>query len=343
MLRVALRLAAVLIFLGVVAVGGAAYWAYQDLHTPHAGWEGESVDLVLEPGLSARAMLDRLAEAGVIRRPRLARAWLSWHDRGQRLHAGEYRFDRASNAVEVLERLELGDVLLHPVTVPEGLNLHETARRFEAGGFGTFAELVAAFGDPAPIADLDPEAEDLEGYLFPDTYSLQLGTQPTEVAAAMVRRFRDEIADDYLALAEAVDLDLRGAVTLASLIEKETSVPDERGRISQVFHNRLDRGMKLECDPTVIYALHRAGREVGRLTYADLRFESPWNTYFIAGLPRGPIANPGGESLRAAIAPTEGDDLFFVAAPGGGHRFSRDMKGHLEAVAEWRRYERSLR
>jgi UPF0755 protein len=148
---------------------------------------------------------------------------------------------------------------------------------------------------------------------------------------------------DYEARAEAVGLSARQAVTLASLVEKETSLPEERTRISRVFHNRLRIGMRLQCDPTVIYALERTGRDVNRLTYDDLEFESPYNTYLVAGLPPGPIASAGEGSLRAAVEPAEGKELYFVAAPKGGHRFSNDLESHLEAVKEWRAYLRSSR
>jgi UPF0755 protein len=229
------------------------------------------------------------------------------------------------------------------VTLPEGLNLVEIARRLEAAGLGTFAELHAAFGDASAVADLDDEATDLEGYLYPETYHFPRGESASRIAEAMVRQFRDAVGEGFAEKAAEVGLTVREAVTLASMIEKETSVPGERARISGVFHNRLARGMRLECDPTVFYSLHRAGREVEQLTYEDLRFESPWNTYVIQGLPAGPIANPGGESLTASLEPLATDELYFVAAPEGGHRFSRDMASHLRAVAEWRRYARSSR
>jgi UPF0755 protein len=316
-------------------------WAYHVLHRPYAGWEGGEVEIVLAPGLDAGSMLARLAEAGVVRHPRLLRAWLAWRGRAGRLHAGEYRFDRPLSPLEVLGVLERGEVLLHPVTVPEGFNLAEVAARLAQSGFGTTEEFIEAFGNAGPIADLDPEAPDLEGYLFPDTYNFPRGERPARIAEAMVRRFREVIGGDYAAQAERLGLGLRSAVTLASLIEKETALAEERGRVSRVFHNRLRRGMKLECDPTVIYALQRMGRTVNRLSYEDLKLDSPWNTYVVQGLPPGPIANPGRESLRASVAPTEGDELYFVASPDGGHRFSNNLPDHLKAVAEWRRYVRS--
>lgn len=322
---------------------GAALWAHGAMSRPHRGWDGESVEIVVEPGVDAGTVLQRLHDAGVIRHPGLVKLWLRWNGGSGSLHAGEYRFDEAASALQVLERLRNGDVLLHPVTLPEGLDLAETAHRLEAAGFGPAQRYLEIFRAPRLIADLDPEANDLEGYLFPDTYRFPGSVEPERVAEALVRRFREVGDGDFRAKAEAVGLTLRQAVTLASLVEKETSLAEERERISRVFHNRLERGMLLQCDPTVIYALKRDGITVERLTYGHLAFESPWNTYTSPGLPPGPIASPGAASLAAAVEPADGDELYFVAAPGGGHRFSRDLKSHQQAVREWRAYSRSSR
>lgn len=332
---------------GVVVAAGAAAaalgWAYWELHRPYAGWEGDHVDLVLEPGLDAGSMISRLHEAGVVRSPGLVRAWLSWSGTSGALQAGEYRFDAPTAPVEVARRLSRGDVLLHPITIPEGLMLEEIAERVAAAGFSETGKLAEAFRDPAPVRDLDGEATDLEGYLFPETYRFPRGVSEATIAAAMVERFRGVVGSDYAARAEQVGLDLRQAVTLASMIEKETSVAEERRRISAVFHNRLRKGMLLQCDPTVVYAHRRAGRPVRRLLSKHLELDSPWNTYRVRGLPPGPIANPGGASLEAAVNPEQTDELYFVAAPGGGHRFSRDLATHQKAVAAWRSYSRSSR
>jgi UPF0755 protein len=328
--------------LALLAAGWAA-WAWVTLHTPYAGWEGEAAEVLLEPGLDAGSVLERLAGAGVLRRPRLARLWLSWNGGAEQLHAGEYRFERASSAVEVLARLGRGDVVLHAVTLPEGLSYGEIAERLQQAGFGPVERLIASFRDASVIRDLDPGAQDLEGYLFPDTYHFPRGAGADEIRDTLVRRFREAMGPEFFDEAGRSKLGLRGSITLASMIEKETAVADERPRISQVFHNRLRRGMRLECDPTVIYALERAGRSVERLTYADLKFESPWNTYVVRGLPEGPIANPGRESMLAALSPSAGNELYFVAAPDGGHRFSENLAGHRRAVAEWRRHVRSSR
>jgi UPF0755 protein len=327
----------------VALVLTVAGWAWYGLHEPYAAWQGEAAEIVLEPGLHAGLVLQRLAAAGVLEHPRLARAWLSWRGGAKSLHAGEYRFDEPVTPLEVLRRLAAGDVVLHSVTLPEGLNRLEIAQRLADAGFGPYEDLVAAFDEPNLVAHIDPDATDLEGYLFPDTYHFPRGTSAGQIAETLVQHFGQVMGPELIEEAKKIKLGVRGAVTLASMIEKETSVPEERERISQVFHNRLARGMRLECDPTVIYALERAGRPVKRLTYADLRFDSPWNTYVVRGLPAGPIANPGRESLLASLRPSEGRNLYFVAKPDGGHRFSDNHSAHLQAVAEWRRYVRSSR
>jgi UPF0755 protein len=335
--------AALLVVL-LAASGLTTMWGWAELNTPHKGWEGETIRVDIPRGEDARAVVDRLARAGVLRRPGLVRLWLRLrHDAGRRLQAGEYRFDRPATALSVLDRLARGDVLLHPVTLPEGLDLRQTAERIAGAGFVDREELVAAFHDPSPILDLDPEAEDLEGYLFPDTYWFPRDEPPERIAASLVRRFREVAGESYAPRAAEAGLTLREAVTLASLVEKETGRAEGRGRVSPVFHNRLDRGMRLQCDPTVLYAMAREGIHVDRLLSRHLSFNSPWNTYVVRGLPPGPIANPGLASLEAAIEPEDGDDLFFVAAPGGGHHFSKDLRSHQRAVRIWRDYVRSSR
>jgi UPF0755 protein len=333
-------LAIVATSLVVVSAGAIRVWWALD--TPHQGsTQGVVVDL--PRGMDAGSMLDRLHDAGVIRNPRLIRAWLSIRGGGGDLQAGEYLFDEPLTALEVLDKIARGEVLLHPVTLPEGLDLAETAARLTAEGFGESGDLLAAFRQVNGIRAVDPDAEDLEGYLFPDTYHLPRGESADRITHTLLERFKEAVGPDYAEKAAAVGLSVREAVTLASMIEKETAVPEERWRISRVFHNRLESGMKLQCDPTVIYALERAGREVGRLTYADLEFDSPWNTYRVYGLPPGPICSPGQDSLDAAVHPAEGDELYFVASPEGGHRFSTTLQSHLEAVRQWRRHQHSLR
>jgi len=332
-----------LVLLTGLAVLSGAGWSWSELRRPHAAWSGESVDVVVADGMSAEAMFTTLADAGVLRRPGLLRLWLRATGGSERLQAGEYRFEHALSPLEVLRRLQVGDVLLHLVTIPEGLRLDEIAERLELAGFGERATHLAAFADPALVIRLDSEAADLEGYLFPDTYAFRRGVTTAEIVLNMVARFLEVAGPDYAKQARAVGLSVRQAVTLASLIERETSLPDERSRISAVFHNRLDRGMRLQCDPTVLYALHRLGRHPERLSTRDLEIDSPWNTYRVAGLPRGPIANAGQASLEAALRPLRSSELYFVAKADGGHEFTTNLADHNAAVARWRRYLRSSR
>ncbi len=340
--RIAIVLACVVAVLAV-GIAGALLWGRAALALPWSGWSGPAVVVELPDQTGARQAISILASAGVLRHPALVERWLIWQRQDRDIRAGEYRFDRPASALEVIDRICRGDVLLHPVTIPEGLDLMEVARRIAAAGLGSADALTAAFRNPLPVSDIDPAAADLEGYLFPDTYRFPKGTPAKKIARVLVRRFRKATGPDLGARAEAAGLRLREVVTLASLVEEETSRPEERPRVARVFLNRLRLGMPLQCDPTVLYALRRMGHPIAQLTRAQLRTPSPWNTYRRKGLPPGPICNPGRASLDAVLAPSSGADLYFVAAPGGGHTFSKDLASHNRAVGLWRRYERSSR
>lgn len=321
----------------------AGTWFRQSMYAPYSAWEGDQVIVDLPQGMSAGAMLHNLADHGVIRDPSLVSLWLRWSGGDEELCAGQYGFDEPVSPVEVIRRLRKGEVMLHPVTLPEGLNLEEAASRIADAGLGDLEQMIAVFRDPGLIIDLDPSATDLEGYIFPDTYLFPRDESPAAIAQTLVTRFREVAGDDFATRAAEAGLTMRQAVTLASMIEKETSLPEERRRISRVFHNRLDRNILLQCDPTVIYALRRAGRNVVKLSTRDLEFESDWNTYIRHGLPPGPICSPGKGSLDAAVNPEAGQELFFVASPDGGHEFSTDLHSHRKAVKVWRDYLRSSR
>ena len=336
-LRVRHTVPALLAAVVLAALAGLAW----TLQVPYAGWSGPEAVVTLPRGTPARAMVDRLAGAGVVRFPAVLQAWITLTGASGRLQAGTYRFDRPLSPLEVLRKIEAGEVLVQAVTIPEGLDFGEIAARLAEAGFGSEEAFLRCFRDPAAVRDLDPTAPDLEGYLFPDTYHFPVGETPLHITEAMVRRFRHVASPALREEAARHGLSLRQAVTLASLIEEETSLPGERPRISRVFHNRLAAGMRLECDPTVLYGLRRQGVSVSRLFYKHLRQDSPWNTYVRAGLPVGPICNPGRASLEAAVRPAQGEELYFVAAPEGGHRFSRDLATHVRAVAQWRAYVRS--
>jgi cell division protein YceG involved in septum cleavage len=385
--------------------------------------------VVVEPGTDAGTILGRLEEEGVIADARIARAWLIYGEGDPPLHAGEYRFELPLTPREALRKMIEGDVVLHQVTVIEGLTLEETAQALADADFGDLDAFLAAMRDPAPIADLDPEAENLEGYLYPETYSFPRGTSEAEIVQAMVAAFRTTFEEEVRPLlgnrlilpgepagepkgesraadrategaagAEARALEgvaerragpeepkpgagettgtvgeeaaaedvstpdsppdeppdpigrpvdentggerrwtVRELVTLASIVEKEARVEEERGQIAAVYANRLAAGMGLYADPTVIYALRLRGEYDGNLTRENLRVDSPYNTYRYAGLPPGPIASPGRGSLRAAADPAEVPYLYFVSRNDGTHVFSRTLSEHNRNVQQWQK------
>jgi peptidoglycan lytic transglycosylase G len=289
--------------------------------------------VLLRPGWTARHIAYELQRDGIIRS---ANAFLVLHyARGKgNLKAGEYKFAAPATALEVRQRLLRGDVYVRTVTVPEGYNLYDIAAAVEQAGLGPASDFVAAAtGEVSLIKDLDPEAASLEGYLFPDTYNFTRIDTADDIAAAMVHRFRQEAQKIGLKR----DDDIHRIVTIASIVEKETAVPDERRIVASVYYNRLARNMLLAADPTVVYAALLAGRYRGTIYQSDLAYDSPYNTYKYPGLPPGPIANPGVASLQAAMHPAQTDYLYFVSDNNGHHRFSRTAAEHERNVAAYRR------
>lgn len=313
-----------------------------------AGHEG-SVDAFEEPvvveigrGLSSMEIAEKLEAAGVIE-SKWGFLWERLWSRSATLMAGEYAFEGPLSAAEAFEKLASGSVILYPLTIPEGLNRFEIAEIVAAEGWSTKEEFIARTEDPGLAKDIFPEAETLEGLLFPETYNLAKTSTVHDLLEAMLAGFRDALAKARSQrTAEISDWD---ALVLASMIEKETEQPDERGLVSSVFHNRLQRGMLMQCDPTIIYGLVLDGRYRGKIYLSDLSDPHAYNTYVHDGLPPGPIANPGLMSLNSAFAPDESDYLFFCAKPGHGqgHAFSTRLRDHNLAVQALRRYERSIR
>jgi UPF0755 protein len=297
---------------------------------------GASYAMVEIPdGAGAARCLEILADRGVVRRFPLALLYLRATGRTRGIKAGEYHFNRPLTPGEVFDKLIAGDVYYHRVTLLEGWRSDEIFAQFGRAGFGTPDGFLEAFADTSLIADLDSEAVDLEGYLFPDTYSLEKGTTPRAIVGKMVARFREVVQPSYINAARQRGLTVRQAVTLASLVERETSSLEENPLVSSVFHNRLRKGMRLQCDPTVIYALAMRNAFDGNIRKQDLRIDSRYNTYRYYGLPPGPIGNPGASALRAAVSPAETDYLYFVSMNTGRHYFSRSLNEHNRAVWEY--------
>jgi UPF0755 protein len=315
-----------ILLLGALAAAGAAWLVLM----PY-GPETETF-VEIEPGSSALTIGQKLEAAGVVR-SQFAFDLLRWIKRGK-LMAGEYRFDHPAPVTEVYARISRGDVHTVSLTVPEGANIFDIAARVESAGLGTREQfLEAATQETGLVADLDPTAKSLEGYLFPDTYRFARNVKSRQIVGAMVRRFR--VAAEQLGLKEDVHL----VVTIASLVERETAVDEERPLVASVFVNRLAKKMPLMTDPAVIYGLERENRWRGTLYGSDLKSKTAYNTYLNPGLPPGPIANPGIHSLRAAMAPARTEYLYFVAASAnaqGRSMFESTLDEHNRDVARYR-------
>jgi UPF0755 protein len=310
----------------VLAVAGWLAWAlWLPLRPP-----GQKF-VLLHPGYSTRHIATELKSAGVIRS---STAFLLWHfiARPHTLKAGEYLFDQPANSLQVHRRLIRGDVYVHTVVIPEGFNIFEVAQAIQGAGLGSQQDfLKAARGNAALIADLDPQATSLEGYLFPDTYQFTRTESATDMLAVMVHRFRAKTRS--LGLTS----NLHQVVTMASIVEKETAVPEERPLVASVYYNRLQQRVALDADPSIIYAELLAGTYSGALHHDDMQFDSPYNTYRHVGLPPGPIANPGVASLQAAMHPANSNYLYFVSAGDGHHRFAATLEEHNHNVALFRK------
>lgn len=319
------RFLVIVVLLGGVLAAAAAY-----LLGMRVGPSTETfVDL--PAGVGTDGIAQRLAQAGIIRNRYAFDLYKQLH--GGTLRAGEYRFDHPANLPEVFARIARGDVYTHTLVVPEGFNIFDIAQAVKAAGLGDAAEfLKAERRNTALIADLSPQADSLEGYLFPDTYHFSRHTTPEQMLAMMVKRFRAQ--SRRLGLLDRPDV--AKIVTLASLVEREVRVGTERPLVAGVFDNRLAAGMPLDTDPSVVYAALLANHWRGKIYRSDLDFNSPYNTYRHAGLPPGPIANPGVAAIQAALNPTQSDYLYFVADAQGHTRFSVDLKEHAKQVQDYR-------
>ena len=289
--------------------------------------------VLLRPGWTTRHIARELQQQGVIRSS-AAFLFIDYVKGVKTVKAGEYKFEQPANAVDVWGRLTRGDVYARTVVVPEGYTMFDIASAVEQAGLGSAGDfLIAARNDLFLVRDIDPQAKSLDGYLFPDTYEFTRIDSAHDIVAAMVHRFRQQ--------AHSIGLlgrsDTHKIVTMASIVEKETGDPNERPIVASVYYNRLARNMPLAADPSVIYAALLAGRYRGTIYASDLQFDSPYNTYKYAGLPPGPIANPGTASLQAALHPAHTDYLYFVSDNNGHHRFARDLEEHARNVALYRR------
>jgi len=347
-----------IVWLILIAVVAAAGWFTWAVLTP-AEPTGQTF-VLLRPGYSTRRIAVELKNAGIIRSEE---AFVLWHyvHRKRSLKAGEYLFDKPATIIDIQKRLRRGDVYFRSVVVPEGYTMFDIARAVETAGLGPADDfLKVAQSDTALIADIAPGAHSLEGYLFPDTYEFTRMMTMRDMAAAMVKQFRQVARQigltpgpTLIATREAQPnstpdpiptgqpSDVERTVTMASIVEKETSVPDERPLVASVYYNRLTKKIALDADPSVIYAELLAGTYQGALHHADMQFRSPYNTYRNPGLPPGPIGNPGRSALEAALHPAQTDYYYFVADAQGHHRFARSFEEHTKNVVAYRKAMRS--
>jgi len=322
----------------LLLAAAVAVWFIYSLERPGPPGPGPAeIDVYFPPGTSTAAIFRRLAVEGVVSNARIAELYYRVRASATTLQAGEYRFRRPMPIDEVIRRMGRGDVIQHVVVVPEGLTAEETFRLFLDQGIGTPEAFGAALADTSLAPGLATGAPDLEGFLFPETYRVTLSTSARKVVEAMIAQFRLRFTPEMRERARALGLTARQAVTLASIVEKETALKREGPIIAGVYLNRLALGMRLQADPTVMYALKRDGKWTGLLHRSEYAYPSAYNTYLYDSLPPGPICNPGLAALTAAVSPQRTDFLYFVADASGGHTFSRTFEQHLQAIAINRR------
>ena len=318
---------AVLVIAAALLAGGIVVWGNKTFQEP--GPLARDTVIVIERGAGLRAIADQLKAAGVLQHPLLFVAKANWTEAHRDLKAGEYAFPARISPAAAMEKIRKGDVVVHRITIPEGLTSQQVVKLIEA----------------APARDGQLSAIPAEGSLLPETYDYIRSDTRDALVRRMTKARDDTLNKLWQRRAEGLPLaDPQAAAILASIVEKETASPEERPRIAAVFINRLRRGMRLQSDPTVVYALTGGKGPLGRpLTRKDLATNNPYNTYVIKGLPPGPIANPGAASLAAVLQPASTNELYFVADGTGGHTFAKTLREHNRNVARWRRLQRQLK
>ncbi len=322
--------AVILLVAILLACGG---YVYHYWHTPYKGWKGSTIKVEIPPKTSVGGAIDRLVKVGVLRSAPLTKLFFVFPRVQASVKAGHYTFSRPHTPLEIIALLEKGvpGATLH-LTIPEGLRLDEVATLLDSKGIVPAAAFLAVAKNPLSIADVDAKAEDLEGYLLPETYFINPGMSPQDLVDLMVHHHLKLWNGPRGEALVAAGLTLREAVTLASIVEKETAKASERPIIAGVFVNRLRLGMPLQSDPTVIYALVKLGRWDGNIRKADLKLDHPYNTYVYKDLPPGPICNPGEKAIDAVLHPATHPYLYFVSKGNGTHAFSATLSEHNKKV-----------
>ena len=325
-------IAVIVVFVLLAALAGIDF--YHKVYTPYKEYK-DTITIQVKKGASVSAVGQLLYREKIIPSYTYFKIYHRLFLKDSSIKSGEYLFDRPMTLPGVFDKLIQGKVVLYKVTVKEGLIIKEIGEVLEQSRGIKYDRFIRAAGNTELIRSLDPEADDLEGYLFPDTYHIRKGTSAEEMVQLMVKKFKDNFTNSMKWRADQLGMSIREIVTLASLIEKETAAREERFLISSVFHNRLKIGMPMGCDPTIIYALKRDGNYRGKLGWKDLKYDSPYNTRLYKGLPPGPICNPGYASIEAALFPENTKYLYFVAKDSRSHYFSRTLKEHNWAVRKY--------
>ncbi|MDQ1329739.1 MAG: hypothetical protein QG578_1 [Thermodesulfobacteriota bacterium] len=325
------KISLVLLTALVVAVSFLIFDIMNYMEEP-AGLTDETKFVVIGKGQSFNTTTSALEKAGVIKNPLNFKLIARIKGYDKKIHAGEYALSPAMSPEAIFDTLLRGKVYHHKITVPEGYNMWQVASVISEAGFGPAENFMKIVTDPEVARKYGINAATLEGYLYPDTYSFPKDEPCENIISAMVENFKSVFTPEWEKRAEELGFSVHEIITLASIIEKETGADEERGLISSVFHNRLKKGMRLETDPTVIYGIKNFDGNITRKNLSEL---TPYNTYKIKGLPPGPIAGPGYESIKAALYPADTDFLFFVSKNDGTHVFSANFKEHNMAVQKY--------
>jgi UPF0755 protein len=299
-----------------------------------AGVDKTEKIITVEMGDKFKVTAANLHEAGVINDPVKFRLFAIIKRYDKKIKAGEYALSSSMPPAVILDMMVRGKTYLHKITIPEGYNLRQIAAVISGAGFGTVQDIMKKTSDPSFISSHGIDAESLEGYIYPDTYYFPKDESVENIISAMVERLWSVFKPEWKKKAEEIGFSIHQVITLASIIEKETGDKDEREQIASVFFNRLNKGMRLETDPTVIYGIKNFD---GNITRKHLSTKNPYNTYKIDGLPPGPISSPGYDSIKAALYPAETSYLFFVSKNDGTHHFSTNFKEHNRAVNKYQR------
>jgi UPF0755 protein len=321
------------LFALLLGVGAFGRYVHATLTTPGPG-HSQPIVVLIPPGVQLRTITRGLVSEGVLTNGVVFSWWARLTKADRKIKSGEYEFTEPLSPLELLRRLTQGESRRLIVTIPEGKTIKEVAAILTAKGLGTTESFLCLNTDPAFLDRWGLPPQGMEGYLFPDTYYLSRFATPEEILGKMIERFYDVFTSAMYRQADHLNMSPHEVVTLASLVEKETGAASERPLVSAVFHNRLKKGMLLQCDPTVIYGIENFG---GNLTRLHLRTPTPYNTYVIPGLPPGPIANPGLQSLLATLTPANSPHLYFVGKGDGTHEFSSDLASHNRAVQQFQK------